>query len=157
MTAAISKFLNGQDTISSKEATVFQQYKGQNISMMELTELSADVEKNKEKVKVIGDRWAKNKTTSMSGKGKLSGYVISSNWIKYGLDYANGGVDMYFDIVATISDNTSRTGTQTVLLKNVNLDKVPILDLKADDKVLEFDTDFTFDGVKLVTPFNDIK
>jgi len=106
---------------------------------------------------VIGDRWSKNKTTSMSGKGKLSGYLISSNWIKYGLDYANGGADMYFDITATISDNTSSTGTQTVLLKNVNLDKVPILDLKADDKVLEWDTDFTFDGVKLVTPFNDIK
>ncbi|WP_047999922.1 phage tail tube protein [Lactiplantibacillus herbarum] len=155
--ATTSQFLNGQDTISSKEATVFMNYKGQNINMMELIELSADVEKNKEKVKVIGDRWSKNKTTSMAGKGKLSGYLISSNWIEYGLDYANGGADMYFDITATINDNTSSTGTQTVLLKNVNLDKVPILDLKADDKVLEWDTDFTFDGVKLVTPFNDIK
>jgi len=106
---------------------------------------------------VIGSRWAKNKTTSLSGKGKLSGYVISSNWLKYGLDYAHGGSDMYFDITATINDNTSATGSQTVLLKNVNLDKVPVLYLKSDDGVLKWDSDFTFDDVKLVTPFKEIK
>ena len=98
-----------------------------------------------------------NKTTSMKGTGSLSGYVINSNWMKYGLDFLRGGADLYFSINATINDTTSSVGSQTVLLSDVNLDDIPILDLESDDGTLEWETDFTFEDVQLVTPFKGIQ
>jgi hypothetical protein len=152
-----AKFLNAKDTISSKEAVVFATIKGQNIPMFEIKELSAKIEKNKEEIQVIGRRMTGNKTTSMKGTGSLSGYVINSNWMKYGLDYLRGGADLYFSINATINDATSSVGSQTVLLSDVNLDDIPIIDLEADDGTLEWETDFTFEDVQLVTPFKGIQ
>ncbi|WP_369395789.1 phage tail tube protein [Lacticaseibacillus saniviri] len=121
--------------------------------MIELKELSAKLEKNKEEVQVIGSRITKNKTTSMKGTGTLSGYLINSNWVKYGLDFAHGKSDLYFDITSTIEDTTSRTGKQTILLKDVNLDEIPVLNLNSDDGVLDWETDFTFDDTQLVNAF----
>ncbi len=152
-----AKFLNAKDTISSKEAVVFATIKGQNIPMIEIKELTAKIEKNKEEVQVIGRRMTGNKTTSMKGTGSLSGYVINSNWMKYGLDFLRGGADLYFSINATINDTTSSVGSQTVLLSDVNLDDIPILDLESDDGTLEWETDFTFEDVQLVTPFKGIQ
>lgn len=152
-----AKFLNAKDTISSKEAVVFATIKGQNIPMIEIKELTAKIEKNKEEVQVIGRRMTGNKTTSMKGTGSLSGYVINSNWMKYGLDFLRGGADLYFSINATIKDTTSSVGSQTVLLSDVNLDDIPILDLESDDGTLEWETDFTFEDVQLVTPFKGIQ
>jgi len=36
----------------------------------------------------------------------------------------------------------------------VNLDDIPIADFEADDGVMEFESDLTFEGVELVTPFS---
>lgn len=152
----ISQFLEARDTISSKEAMVFATINGQNIPMIELEELSAKWEKNKEEVQVIGSRITKNKTTSMKGTGTLSGYLINSNWMKYGTDFMKGGADLYFSISATIEDTTSRVGKQTILLQDVNLDDIPVLNLNSDDGVLDWESDFTFEGSELVTPFNGL-
>ena len=56
----------------------------------------------------------------------------------------------------TIHDSTSRTGTQTVLLKDVNLDDIPVADFETDDGVMEWETDFSFEGIELITPFDQI-
>jgi hypothetical protein len=148
--------LEARDTISSKEGKVFATIEGQNILMIELKELSAKWEKNKEEVQVIGSRTTKNKTTSVKGTGTLSGYLINSNWIKYGSNFQKGGPDLYFSVTATVEDTTSRVGKQTVLLQGVNMDDIPLLTLNADDGVLDWETDFTFEDSDLVTPFNGL-
>lgn len=153
----LANFLAARDTINSKDATVFLTIGGRNIAMINGKELSAKLEKNKEEVQVIGSHWTRNKTTSIKGTGTLSGYVIDSNWTKYGIDFAKGGADLYFSITATIEDKTSRTGKQTVLLSDVNLDEVPVLNLNSDDGVLDFESDFTFEDLDLVTPFTGLQ
>lgn len=153
--SALGGYLNSQDAISTKDAKVYLTVNGEVKPMIECTELTAKLEKNKEEVKTLGSRWKRKKVTSVEGTGSIGGYLIRSNWVKYALPYINGGKDLYFEITFTINDPTSRAGTQTINLGSVNLNDIPLIDLKSDDGLIEWKTDFTFEQVNLVTPFDD--
>lgn len=152
--STVGSFLNGRDTISTKDAKVYVTIEGKVIPLIECKKFSAKLEKNKEDVQTLGSRWKHKKVTSVEGTGTLGGYLISSNWTKYALPYINGGKDLYFEITMTINDPTSRAGTQTLHFGEVNLDDVPFADFEADDGVMDWESDFTFEQVNLVTGFD---
>lgn len=58
------------------------------------------------------------------------------------------------DLVFNIEDKTSEAGKQTIHLGQVNLDDVPIVDFKADDDVMQWESDFTFEEIDLVQEFD---
>lgn len=144
------------DVINSKDAMVTATINGRVIPLIECTDFEAKIEKNKEDVQVLGTHWKHHKVTSIEGTGSLEGYLISSMWLKYALPYINGGAELYFNITVDIEDKSSRTGKQTVQITDVSLDDIPIADIKADDSVLDWKSDFTFEGVQLINEFNDI-
>lgn len=144
------------DVINSKDAMVTATIHGRVIPLIECTNFEAKIEKNKEDVQVLGTHWKHHKVTSIEGTGSLEGYLISSMWLKYAMPYINGGAELYFNVTVDIEDKSSRTGKQTVQLTDVSLDDIPIADIKADDSVLEWKSDFTFEGVQLINEFNDI-
>ncbi|WP_203640682.1 phage tail tube protein [Levilactobacillus andaensis] len=151
--STIGQFLNGRDTISTKDGKLFVRMGDKIWPMIEANQVKAKLEKNKEDVQTLGSRWKHKKTTSVEGTGTVGGYLISSNWLKYALPYIQGGKDLYFELMLVIEDPTSKAGKQTVLLKDVNLDDIPIADFEADDGVMEWESDFTFEGFDLVEPF----
>lgn len=144
------------DVINSKDAMVTATINGRVIPLIECTNFQAKIEKNKEDVQVLGTHWKHHKVTSIEGTGSLEGYLISSMWLKYAMPYINGGAELYFNVTVDIEDKSSRTGKQTVQLTDVSLDDIPIADISADDKILDWKTDFTFEGVQLINEFNDI-
>ena len=144
------------DVINSKDAMVTATINGRVIPLIECTKFEAKIEKNKEDVQVLGTHWKHHKVTSIEGTGSLEGYMISSMWLKYALPYINGGAELYFNITVDIEDKSSRTGKQTVQLTDVSLDDIPIADISADDSVLDFKSDLTFEGIQLINEFNDI-
>lgn len=144
------------DVINSKDAMVTATINGRVIPLIECTDIEAKLEKNKEDVQVLGSHWKHHKVTSIEGTGTLEGYLVSSMWIKYALPYINGGAELYFNITVDIDDKSSRTGKQTVQLTDVSLDDIPIADISADDSVLDWSSDFTFEGIQLINEFNDI-
>ncbi|MCD5445437.1 phage tail tube protein [Lactobacillus delbrueckii] len=144
------------DVINSKDAMVTATINGRVIPLIECTDFEAKIEKNKEDVQVLGTHWKHHKVTSIEGTGTLEGYLISSMWLKYALPYINGGAELYFNITVDIEDKSSRTGKQTVQLTDVSLDDIPIADISADDSVLDWKSDLTFEGVQLINEFNDI-
>lgn len=152
-TSTIGQYLNGRDTISTKDAKININMDGHIWPMIECNQFAAKLEKNKEDVQTLGSRWKHKKTTSVEGTGTLGGYVISSNWSKYALPYIRGGKDLYFEATMEIEDITSRAGKQVLLFKDVNLDDVPFADFEADDDVMQWESDFTFEGIELVQPF----
>ena len=154
---SLDAFLNGRDTISTKDATLSINIDGQIIKMIECNKFTAKLEKNKEDVQTLGTHWKHKKTTSVEGTGTLGGYLINSNWLKYGIPYTQNGGDLYFTATLTIHDPTSKAGTETVLLKDVNLDDIPIADFEADDGVMEWETDLTFEGIELIQAFDGIQ
>lgn len=151
--STVGQFLNGRDTISTKDAKVFVTINGKVLSMIEANKFSAKLEKNKEDVQTLGSRWKHKKVTSVEGTGTLGGYLITSNWAKYALPYIRGGKDLYFEVTLTIEDSTSKAGKQTLHFSGVNLDDVPFADFEADDDVMQWESDFTFEDVELVEPF----
>lgn len=144
------------DVINSKDAMVTATINGRVIPLIECTDFEAKLEKNKEDVQVLGSHWKHHKVTSIEGTGTMEGYLVSSMWIKYALPYINGGAELYFNITVDIDDKSSRTGKQTVQLTDVSLDDIPIADISADDSVLDWSSDFTFEGIQLINEFNDI-
>lgn len=144
------------DVINSKDAMVTATINGRVIPLIECTNFEAKIEKNKEDVQVLGTHWKHHKVTSIEGTGSLEGYLISSMWLKYAMPYINGGAELYFNVTVNIEDKSSRTGKQTVQLTDVSLDDISIADISADDKILDWKTDFTFEGVQLINEFNDI-
>ena len=144
------------DVINSKDAMVTATINGRVIPLIECTNFEAKIEKSKEDVQVLGTHWKHHKVTSIEGTGSLEGYLISSMWLKYAMPYINGGAELYFNVTVDIEDKSSRTGKQTVQLTDVSLDDIPIADISADDKILDWKTDFTFEGVQLINEFNDI-
>lgn len=148
--------LQAGDVINSKDATVTATIDGRVIPLIECTDFEAKIEKNKEDVQVLGTHWKHHKVTSIEGTGTLEGYLISSMWLKYALPYINGGAELYFNITVDIEDKSSRTGKQTIQLTDVSLDDIPIADISADDSVLDWSSDLTFEGVQLINEFNDI-
>ncbi|CAM3206647.1 phage tail tube protein [Lactiplantibacillus plajomi] len=153
-TTTIGSFLNGRDTISTKDAKIYITIDGKVIPLIEANKFSAKLEKNKEDVQTLGSRWKHKKVTSVEGTGTLGGYLISSNWSKYALPYIKGGKDLYFEVTMTINDPTSAAGTQTLHFTDVNLDDVPFADFEADDDVMQWESDFTFEGVELIHAFD---
>ncbi len=148
--------LQAGDVINSKDAMVTATINGRVIPLIECTDFEAKIEKNKEDVQVLGTHWKHHKVTSIEGTGTLEGYLISSMWLKYALPYINGGAELYFNITVDIEDKSSRTGKQTIQLTDVSLDDIPIADISADDSVLDWSSDLTFEGVQLINEFNDI-
>lgn len=155
MADTLGQVLNGRDTISTKDATVYLTIDGKIIPLIECNKLTVKLEKNKEDVQVLGSHWKKKKVTSVEGTGTLGGYLITSIWAKYGVPYTQGegNADLYMDLVFNIEDKTSKAGKQSIHLGQVNLDDVPIADFEADDDVMQWESDFTFEEIDLVEAF----
>lgn len=153
---SLETLLSGRDTISTKDARVTVTIDGNVINMIECNKLTIKLEKNKEDVQTLGNHWKMKKTTSVEGTGTLGGYWINSNWIKYGIPYTQEQGDLYFSLTLAIDDPTSKAGKQIVQLDNVNLDDIPVADFEADDGVMDYETDFTFEGISLVQAFRGI-
>ena len=136
---SLDSFLNGRDTISTKDAHIDLEINGKIIKLIECNKFTAKLEKNKEDVQTLGTHWKHKKTTSVEGTGTLGGFVINSNWIKYAIPYTQQGGDLYFKATLTIHDPTSH---------------VPIADFEADDGVMQWESDFTFEGISLVKEFD---
>ena len=63
--STVGSFLNGRDTISTKDAKVYVTIDGKVIPLIECKKFSAKLEKNKEDVQTLGSRWKHKKVTSV--------------------------------------------------------------------------------------------
>lgn len=144
---------DGQQTISTRSARVFFQRNGQNIPFAECTEFKATVKKSKEKVNTLGNFAVRHKYVGWEGTGSISGYITNSDLISNEIDSLRTGQEQRFNIVTTYYGN-EKQGNQTLLYSSVSLDNLPLGDLKSDDGIMKFETDFTFEDVDLIDKFN---
>lgn len=153
--ADLNAFLNGRNTINTKMATLTLEIDGEVHKMIECNKITLKIEKNKEDVQTLGTVWKHKKTTSIEGTGTLGGYVGDPLLLRKAIKYVGGDFsDLYFTATLTIEDPSSTTGKQVIRATDVNLDDIPIADFEADDGVMEFETDLTFEGIEVVQEFN---
>ncbi len=147
-------YLNYADTINGAEGRAYTIIDGTREEMFYLKSIEAKVEKDKSEGKTLGKRGTQHKATGWSGSGSATLYYATTMFRKQMLEYMKKGVDTYFDVQIVNQDPTSSCGTQTMILRRVNLDSVIIakLDLDSEDP-LEEDVDFTFEDMDILDSF----
>lgn len=148
--------LQAEDAVNGREGVAQAVIDGQVVELMELSNITATVEKEKTEFKAMGQRNTQNKTTGWTGSGSATVRYVSSRWVKMLETYAKTGKDTYFTIVVTNEDPGSKTGKQVVQILGCNIDSADIAKLDIDSEVLEQDIDFTFDDFNVLQSFNTI-
>lgn len=148
--------LRAKDTINGTQGTCFAVIDNKRTELMQVKNITATVEKKKTEIPILGVTGKQHKAGGWKGTGKMTVYYISSIFRSMMLDYIKKGIDTYFEIMVTNEDPTSSTGSQTVLLKGVNLDSIIFTKLDVEKEALEEDMEFTFNDVDLLDKFDEL-
>ena len=83
-------------------------------------------------------------------------YSVTSMFTKLMQKYKDTGEDIYFDMQVVNKDATSASGSQTLILKNCNMDSAIIAAFDADGDWLEQDMDFSFEDFEMPQSFDEL-
>ncbi len=148
--------MNGKDAISASLAECYVTLEGIRYNFMQAINLEASMEKSKTEVPILGRTGKGNKATSWKGSGSATFHFNSSIFRKLMKKYKDTGSDFYFDIQITNSDPTSAVGSQTIILKDCNLDSIILAKFDADGEYLDEDMDFTFEDWEMPQEFTEL-
>ena len=153
----MGNIMHARDTISSSLAECFVTINGNRYNFMQAINLEANFEKNKTEVPILGKTGKGNKSTGWKGSGSATFHYNTSIFRELMYEYKNTGKDVYFDIQVTNSDPTSTVGSQTVILKDCNIDGGILTKFDADAEYLDEDMDFTFEDFEIPEKFKLIE
>lgn len=147
-------FLLAKDAISGKEGMLWATVNGEVRECAEVRNITVTMDKNKAEFRALGERGTQHKATGYSGTGSFTIYAVTSFWNKMLVDYANTGVDVYFNLVLKNEDPNSAIGAQRIQVNNVNIDGGDLAKLDVDADFLDQSFNFTWTGVKLLKEFD---
>lgn len=145
-----------KDAVSAALAECFVTIRGNRYNFMQAINLEATMEKNKSEIPILGKTGKGNKANGWTGTGSAEFHFNSSIFRQMMYDYQMSGEDVYFEIQVTNNDPTSSVGSQTVILKDCNLDSVVLAAFDADGDNLTESIDFTFDSFEIPKKFNNL-
>lgn len=146
-------FLKANDTLSGQEGKAYATINGEREEMFYIKKFEAKVEKEKAEVKTIGRRGSQNKAKGWKGTGTMTIYYVTTLFRQMMLDYIKSGKDTYFDVVIVNEDPNTSVGSQTIMVKGVNLNSVIIAKLDTESEALDEDIDFTFEDFEVKDKF----
>ena len=151
-----NQIMHARDAVSAALAECFVTIDGTRYNFMQAINLEATMEKTKTTVPILGKTGRGNRATGWEGKGSATFHFNTSIFRKVMMEYKKTGKDLYFDIQVTNLDPTSSVGSQTVILKDCNIDSVIITKFDADGEYLDEDFDFTFEDWEMPEQFADL-
>lgn len=149
-------FLLERDALNGKQGSAFITLDGRNIEMFGLKKFNSDAELQESDFKVVGTTLVQKKTTGVSLTGSMTIYYGTPHFIRILQDYIKTGKLPYFTIQITNDDPSTSVGTQTVVLYNVKLQKVPVAVLDAEADFLEMEVSFSYTSMEVLNYFNDV-
>lgn len=149
----MSVIMMAKDSVSASLAECYATIDGQRYNLMQAINLEATMEKSKSEVPILGKTGKGNKANNWKGTGSATFHYNTSIFRKFMKKYKDQGTDFYFDIQITNSDPTSAVGSQTIVLKDCNLDSITIAKFDADGEYLDEQLDFTFEDWEMPTEF----
>lgn len=150
----MAETMHARDAIHGAQGEAFVTIEGTRYNFAQLINLEARMEKSKTQVPILGKTGKGNKSTGWEGTGSATFHFNTSIFRQILYRYKETGEDIYFDVQVTNEDPSSNVGSQTIILKDCNLDGGIIALIDADAEYLEDSFDFTFEDWELVTPFN---
>ena len=149
-------FLLERDALNGKQGSACITLDGRNIEMFGLKKFNSDAEFQESDFKVVGTTLVQKKTTGVSLTGSMTIYYGTPHFIRILQDYIKTGKLPYFTIQITNDDPSTSVGTQTVVLYNVKLQKVPVAVLDAEADFLEMEVSFSYTSMEVLNYFNDV-
>lgn len=149
----MSVIMMAKDAVSASLAECYATIDGQRYNLMQAINLEATMEKSKTEVPILGKTGKGNKANNWKGTGSATFHYNTSIFRKFMKKYKDQGTDFYFDIQITNNDPTSAVGSQTIILKDCNLDSITIAKFDADGEYLDEQMDFTFEDWEMPTEF----
>lgn len=150
----MSVIMMAKDAVSASLAECYATIDGQRYNLMQAINLEATMEKSKTEVPILGKTGKGNKANNWKGTGSATFHYNTSIFRKFMKKYKDQGTDFYFDIQITNNDPTSAVGSQTIILKDCNLDSITIAKFDADGEYLDEQMDFTFEDWEMPTEFS---
>lgn len=148
-------FLLERDALNGTQGSAFMTLDGQNIELFSMKKFQSDAEFQETDFKVVGTTLVQKKTTGVSLSGTMTIYYGTPYFLKILQEYIKTGKLPYFTLQITNDDPSTSVGTQTVVLYNVKLQKVPIAMLDAESNYLEEEVSFSFTSLEVLNYFND--
>ena len=150
----MANIMNAKDSVSASLAECFVTIEGNRYNFMQAINLEASIEKSKTEVPILGKTGKGHKSTGWNGSGSATFHYNTSIFRELLYKYKNTGKDIYFDIQVKNEDPTSAVGSQTVILKDCNIDGGIITKFDADGEYLDDSVDFTFEDFEIPEKFN---
>lgn len=154
LTAPISTEWLSENAISAGEAKGFLTINGQNHVLFYAKSNEAKITKNKQEVRVVGQRGVGNKATSWTGAGTLAIYEVTSMFKEMFVQFVQTGTDFYFSI--QITNESPKYGREVKVLTGCNFDEIDFAHMADDDSFLEQELPYTFEGVELLEKFKTV-
>lgn len=148
-------FLLERDALNGKQGSAFMTLNGQNIEMFGMKKFQSDAEFQETDFKVVGTTLVQKKTTGVTLTGSMTIYYGTPHFLRLLQDYIKTGKLPYFTLQITNDDPATSVGTQTVVLYNVKLQKLPVAMLDADADFLEMEVGFSYTSLEVLNYFND--
>ncbi len=148
-------FLLERDALNGKSGSGFMTIDGENVEMFGLKKFQSDAEFQESDFKVVGTTLVQKKTTGVSLTGTMTIYYGTPYFLRMLQTYLKTGRLPYFTIQITNDDPSVSVGTQTVVLYNVKLQKLPVAQLDADAEFLEMEVGFSFTNIEVLEYFAD--
>lgn len=148
-------FLLERDALNGKSGSAFMTIDNQNVEMFNMKKFQSDAEFQESDFKVVGTTLTQKKTTGVTLTGSMTIYYGSPHFLRLLQEYLKTGKMPYFTLQITNDDPSTSVGTQTVVLYNVKLQKMPIAMLDADADWLEEEVSFSFTNIEVLNWFND--
>lgn len=148
-------FLLERDALNGKSGSGFATINGENHEMFGMKKFSSNAEFQESDFKVVGTTLVQKKTTGVTLTGTMTIYYGSPYFLQMLQEYLKTGKLPYFMLQITNDDPSVSVGTQTVVLYNVKLQKLPIALLDADADFLEMEVGFSFTNIEVLNWFKD--
>lgn len=149
-------YLRAKDTVNGALGTCYAIIDGKRHELMQVKNVKATVTKTKADIPILGMTGKQHKSGGWEGTGTMRAYYVSTLFREVMLEYMKEGIDTYFELMVTNEDPTGATGKQTILLKDVNMNKIIIAKLDIEQDSLEEDMEFTFSDVDILDSFNEL-
>lgn len=109
----------------------------------------AMVEIDKEEINRAGTRWKGHKVTSLTGTGSMTGYKVTSDFIKLVGAVADDRKKPYVTELIFKLDDPEAFGAERIRLKAVQFDQIPLGNFEVGS-LIEEELPFTFSGFDLL-------
>mgnify|MGYP002512499096 CR=1 FL=1 len=148
-------FLLERDALNGKSGSGFMTINGENHEMFGMKKFQSDAEFQESDFKVVGTTLVQKKTTGVSLTGSMTIYYGTPYFLRLLQEYLKTGKLPYFTLQITNDDPSTTVGTQTVVLYDVKLQKIPVAILDAEAEYLEMEVSFSYRTLEVLDWFKD--